>query len=78
MFINRLLNFLNGLSSVDTGVECVLNEVAYSSLAQMIKSLYGEHALQVFNQHSVEKDGKYTFPCEGLPDAFRLCLQGKG
>lgn len=74
--LEALCGILNGIGSVDDGVECVLNEQALNGLVKLIENVYGTHAADVVKAHFIERDNRFTCPSENIEQAFRACLTG--
>jgi len=75
--IDGFKKLLRGLSSVDAGIECVLNNEALDGLVEITRSAYGETAAQVVHDAFRERrSGTMVCVVEDLADAFADCLTG--
>jgi hypothetical protein len=78
--LEAICQLLRGLSSVDGGVESVLNQEAKDGVINLIRNVYGNHAADTIdNLFDITDEGGLHFRCfDEVEDAFRICLQGRG
>lgn len=69
---------LHGLSNVDDGQECVLNQRAYDGLIELTRAIYGDHAADVISHCFIARKHGIVTCTEELEEEFRLCLTGVG
>jgi hypothetical protein len=78
--LEHFIKLLNGLSTVDNGVESVLTPMAYDGLLALTRSVYGDDAAEVVERgfDCSREDGACICVCEDWGEAFAICLTGTG
>lgn len=77
--LKNICKFLEGLGSVDEGVESVLTPTAFDGFIGLIRDTYGNNAAEVVeNFFTQREDGSLVLSVEEPVDAFLSCLNGVG
>lgn len=60
--LDGIIMMLNGLGSVDSGVETVFNEDTYNGFMKLIESVYGKKAMELVRSTFVHRENG-TYAC---------------